>query len=175
MERLNGDIPATTEQTWSKRIMRRPANNAVVSQVVDYNGFCQGHAPGAIASEAQSTLSSFQLLVEEKRHGGTKGVRQSRCLRCRRLDQGHGRRYRLDRPAGCHRWRRCRMTGHASGERHHRRWRYVVPDDKLRFLIRTLNLATAVKHVEHRGPSGIIAFAHDLGAGEPTGPTSGAS
>lgn len=165
----------------------------VVSQVVDYNGFVTkatrlGLLP--IANEAQSTLSSFQLLVEEKRHAnGTKGIRQS-------IDDAFDAiggwikvtvgdiDWTKQSPQGATVGVEVQVSGRSdmlAVDIMHLKEKLekgiidvgviIVPDDKLsRFLTdRTPNLATAVKHVEHRAkdlPIRIIAFAHD-GAGEP--------
>jgi hypothetical protein len=163
----------------------------IVSQVIDYNGFVAkatrlGLLP--IAQEAQATLSAFTLLVEEKRHAnGTRGIRQS-------IDDAFAAAsgwvkvtvgdidWTKQSPQGATAGVEVQVSGRSdmlAVDIMHLKEKIdrggldigviIVPDDTLsRYLTdRTPNLATAIKHIEHRAkdlPIRVIAFRHD-GAG----------
>lgn len=160
----------------------------IVSEVLDYNGF----VPKAmrlglltLAKEAQATLSAFKLLIEETRHAnGTRGIRQS-------IDTAFAATggwvkvtvgdidWTKQGPQGATAGVEVQVSGRSdmlAVDIMHLKEKLekggidigiiIVPDDILsRFLTdRTPNLATAVKHVEHRAkdrPIRIIAFRHD--------------
>lgn len=164
-----------------------------ISKIIDYNGFkTKATRLGllSLAMEAQETLVAFTLLVEEKKHAnGTRGIR-------RNIDHAFdvvGGWTKL--VSGGVDWTKQSKRGATIGVEVQVSGRsdmlavdimhlkeqiekgeidvgiIVVPDDKLsRFLTdRTPNLATAIKHVDHRAkdlPIRIIAFGHD-GVGEP--------
>jgi hypothetical protein len=159
---------------------------------LDYNGFANKALRlglDSLVSEAASTLSGFELLVEERRHAnGTRGIRKS-------IDEGFARiggwvkvtvggidwtkRNQQDATVGVE----VQVSGRSdmlAVDIMHLKEKLVdgvidvgiiiVPDDGLsRFLTdRTPNLATAVRHVEHRAndlPIRVLAFRHD-GIGE---------
>jgi len=160
----------------------------IVSKVIDYNGFVAkatrlGLLP--LADEAQKTLSAFQLLVEERKHAnGTRGIRQ---MIDAAFDAIGGW---VKVTVGDIDWTKQSAQGATVGVEVQVSGRsdmlavdimhlkeklekgaidigvIIVPDDTLsRFLTdRTPNLATAVKHVEHRAkdlPIRIVAFSHD--------------
>lgn len=164
-----------------------------ISETRDYNGVeekIRRLGLDDLVVEARSVLLSFQLVVEEKRHAnGTRGLRQQ-------IDAGFAS---LDSwqklVTGGIDWRKQNQRGATIGVEVQVSGRsdmlavdvmhlkedlvkgvidvglIIVPDDTLsRFLTdRTPNLATAVKHVEHRAndlPIRIIAFRHD-GVGGP--------
>jgi hypothetical protein len=158
----------------------------------DYNGFStKVDRLGLISllNEAISTLSSFDLLVEEKKHAnGTRGIRQS-------IDAAFeilGGWSKLS--TGGIDWKKTNSQGASIGVEVQVSGRsdmlavdvmhlkeeitngtidvgvIIVPDDRLsRFLTdRTPNAATALKHVNHRAsdlPIRVVAFSHD-GSGE---------
>jgi hypothetical protein len=160
----------------------------IISEVRDYNGFGAKASRlhlDALAAEAQSTLTRFQLLVKEERHSnGTVGIRQS-------IDAGFaaiGGWVKL--VSGGVDWTKQSSVGASIGVEVQVSGRsdmlavdvmhlkeditdgkidagiIIVPaDDLSRYLTdRTPNFATAVKHVEHRAsdlPIRIIAFRHD--------------
>lgn len=159
-----------------------------ISERHDYNGFSTKAARlglNDLATEAESTLSGFQLMVEEKTHAnGTRGIRQA-------IDKGFAL---LDGwvkiTVGGIDWTKKSSKGATIGVEVQVSGRsdmlavdimhlkekisdgvidigiIIVPDDLLsRFLTdRTPNLRTAIKHVEHRAsdlPLRILAFRHD--------------
>jgi len=160
----------------------------LISEVRDYNGFANKATRlglMALAEEAQATLSSFELLVEERKYAnGTRGIRQS-------IDRGFVAMGGWTKvTVGDIDWTKQSSQGATVGvevqvsgrsdmlavDIMHLKERLesgtidigiiIVPDNTLsRFLTdRTPNLATAVKHVEHRAkdlPIRIIAFRHD--------------
>jgi hypothetical protein len=160
----------------------------VVSQVVDYNGFVtKATRLGLIqlADEAKATLSAFILLIEEQKHAnGTKGIRQS-------IDDAFAAiggwvkvtvgdiDWMKRSPQGATVGVEVQVSGRSdmlAVDIMHLKEKIeqggldigiiIVPDDTLsRFLTdRTPNLATAIKHVNHRAkdlPIRIIAFRHD--------------
>lgn len=164
----------------------------IISEQIDYNGFATKSDRlnlDVLVQEAASTLSGFTLLVEESRHAnGTRGIRQL-------IDEGFesiGGWTKVT--VGGIDWTKVNATGASVGvevqvsgrsdmlavDIMHLKEKLVagdidvgliiVPDNRLsRYLTdRTPNLATAVKHVEHRAsdlPIRILAFAHD-GVGE---------
>ncbi len=164
----------------------------VISEKRDYNGFATKDARlglDGLAGQAASTLLGFQLLIEERKHAnGTRGIRQA-------IDDGFaqiGGWIKLT--SGGIDWTKQGPGGQSVGVEVQVSGRsdmlavdimhlkedlvagvidigiIVVPDNALsRFLTdRTPNLATAVKHVEHRAgdlPIRILAFSHD-GVGE---------
>lgn len=158
----------------------------------DYNGFvakAQRLGLDALVDEVTSTLASFQLLIEERKHAN--GTREMR----RAIDAG------FDAIGGWTKltvggvdWTKSNAIGASVGVEVQVSGRsdmlavdimhlkekivageldvgmIVVPDDTLsRFLTdRTPNLATAIKHVDHRAsdlPIRVLPFRHD-GVGE---------
>ena len=160
----------------------------IVSEVRDYKGFVtKANRLGLtkLADEAQSTLSAFSLLIDETRHAnGTKGIRES-------IDRAFasvggwvkiavgGIDWTKQSPRGATAGVEVQVSGRSdmlAVDIMHLKEKLesgeidvgiiIVPDDTLsRYLTdRTPNLATAVKHVEHRArelPIRIIAFRHD--------------
>jgi hypothetical protein len=166
-----------------------PLNNLpIVSETIDYNGFLTKASRlglDDLAAEAAATLSRFQLLIEERKHAnGTRGLRQS-------IDQGFAQLGGWTKIAsGGIDWTKQSSRGATVGVEVQVSGRsdmlavdimhlkeelvdgvidvgiIIVPDNVLsRFLTdRTPNLATAVKHVEHRAkdlPIRILAFRHN--------------
>jgi hypothetical protein len=170
----------------------QPNNVPVISSTHDYNGFVTKSARLgllSLAEEAKSTLNAFTLMVAESKHSnGTRGIRRS-------IDSAFalvGGWIKV--VSGDVDWTKQSQQGATIGvevqvsgrsdmlavDIMHLKERIekghidvgiiIVPDDTLsRFLTdRTPNLATAIKHVEHRArdlPIRIIAFRHD-GVGE---------
>ena len=160
----------------------------VVSESRDYNGFVKkatrlGLLP--LAKEAEATLSTFKLLVKEEKHAnGTKGLRQfiddafEKIGGWVKVTSGDVD-WTKQSPQGATAGVEVQVSGRSdmlAVDVMHLKERIekgeidigiiIVPDDALsRFLTdRTPNLATAVKHVEHRAkdlPIRIIAFRHD--------------
>jgi hypothetical protein len=160
----------------------------IISETRDYNGFATKSARlalGSIVEEATSTLSSFVLRVEERKHAnGTRGMRKL-------IDDGFGRiggwtkiaSGGIDWSKENERGARVGVEVQVSGRSDmlavdimHLKERLaagaidvgviIVPDDVLsRFLTdRTPNLATAIKHVDDKAsdlPIRVIAFRHD--------------
>jgi|SRR6185312_2700852 len=159
-----------------------------ISKSIDYNGFAtKADRLGLlrVVEEATKTLSLFELFVEERRHAnGTRGIRRA-------IDAGFERLggWRKVTVGGID-WTKANETGASVGVEVQVSGRsdmlavdimhlkeelvdgtidvglIIVPDDALsRFLTdRTPNLATAVKHVQHRAsdlPIRILAFRHD--------------
>jgi hypothetical protein len=163
-----------------------------ISETRDYNGFdekVRRLSLGALVAEAHSVLTGFRLVVEERKHAnGTRGLRQL-------VDAGFATLPNWQKmTSGGIDWKKRNRRGASIGVEVQVSGRsdmlavdvmhlkedlvkgvidagiIIVPDDALsRFLTdRTPNLATAVKHVEHRAsdlPIRIIAFRHD-GAGK---------
>lgn len=161
---------------------------AIITQTRDYNGFSNKASRLGLAGlvdEATSTLSAFQLVVEETRHAnGTRGIRRS-------IDSGFAQLGGwLKVTSGGIDWSKQNDQGASIGVEVQVSGRsdmlavdimhlkeslvagvidvglIIVPDDQLsRFLTdRTPNLATAVRHVDHRAsdlPIRILAFRHD--------------
>jgi hypothetical protein len=159
-----------------------------ISETRDYNGFSKKSARlglNDLVAEAASTLSRFQLLVKELRYAnGTRGIRQS-------IDREFAQIGGWAKvTVGGVDWTKQSQRGATVGvevqvsgrsdmlavDIMHLKEKLVdgvidvgiiiVPDNVLsRFLTdRTPNLATAVKHVEHRAsdlPIRILAFRHD--------------
>ena len=140
--------------------------------------------------EAEGTLASFELMVAEKRHAnGTRGLRRSIDAAFHQLGQWK------KLTSGGIDWTKQNAQGATAGVEVQVSGRsdmlavdimhlredleggvidvgiIIVPDNDLsRFLTdRTPNLATALKHVEHRArdlPIRVVAFRHD-GLGDP--------
>lgn len=159
-----------------------------VSEVIDYNGFVKKVSRlglDKLIAEATSTLSLFQLKVEERKHAnGTREIR-------RMIDAGFsemkgwvkvtvgGIDWTKQGPQGATAGVEVQVSGRSdmlAVDIMHLKEKLadgvidvgliIVPDNSLsRFLTdRTPNLATAVKHVEHRAkdlPIRIVAFRHD--------------
>ena len=160
----------------------------IISETRDYNGFAlkvDRLGLTELVAEASSTLSHFQLLVEERQHAnGTKGIRKN-------IDHGFAKIGGWKKIAsGGIDWTKASERGGTLGvevqvsgrsdmlavDIMHLKEKLVagtidagiiiVPDDKLsNFLTdRTPNFATAVKHVEDRAfdlPIRVLAFLHD--------------
>jgi hypothetical protein len=161
----------------------------VISARIEYNGFntkATRLGLGPLIDEAEATLSGFHLsILEEKQANGTRGIRQS-------IDEAFVKTGGWIKIAsGGIDWTKRGPTGSTVGVEVQVSGRsdmlavdimhlkekmmageidigvIIVPDDVLsRFLTdRTPNLATAIKHVEHRGardsPIRIVAFRHD--------------
>jgi hypothetical protein len=160
----------------------------LITQSLDYNGFTTKTARlglDALVDEAKSTLTGFKLLVEERRHAnGTRGIRGE-------IDSAFvkvGGWIKI--ASGGIDWTKKNERGATLGVEVQVSGRsdmlavdimhlaeklvdgsidagvIIVPDDELsRFLTdRTPNLATAIKHVEHRAkhlPIRILAFRHN--------------
>ena len=160
----------------------------IISSTIDYNGFLKKAERLGVLSiigEATSTLTAFQLSVEEKKHAnGTRGIRQTIDERFEQIGGW------VKVTVGGIDWTKQNEQGATVGvevqvsgrsdmlavDIMHLKEKLVdgvidvgliiVPDDVLsRFLTdRTPNLATAVKHVEHRAkdlPIRVLAFRHD--------------
>jgi hypothetical protein len=164
-----------------------------ISDTRDYNGVAEKIRRlrlGSIVAEACGVLTSFELVVEERKHAnGTRGLRQQidaefAALRdWKKLTVG-GIDWKKQNQRGATIGVEVQVSGRsdmlAVDVMHLREdlvkgiidvGLIIVPDNTLsRFLTdRTPNLATAVKHVEHRAsdlPIRIIAFLHD-GVGQP--------
>ena len=167
-------------------------NVPIISEQIDYDGFpAKSHRLGLdpLVTEAASTLGAFPLMIDEKRHAnGTRGIRQSIDKAFEQL----GGWTKLT--VGGIDWTKCNQTGASIGVEVQVSGRsdmlavdimhlseklaageidiglIIVPDNELsRYLTdRTPNLATAVKHVDHRAadlPIRVLAFRHD-GTGE---------
>lgn len=159
-----------------------------ISETRDYNGFAAKSARLALDSlvaEAASTITSFTLNVEERRHAnGTKGIRQIIDSNFEQLGGWAkvtvgGIDWTKQNEIGATVGVEVQVSGRSdmlAVDIMHLKEKLVagqidvgviiVPDDLLsRFLTdRTPNLATAVKHVEHRAqdlPIRILAFRHD--------------
>lgn len=160
----------------------------LISETRDYNGFSNKVIRlglDALAAEAASTLTQFELLIEETRYAnGTQGIRKS-------IDKGFTRIGGwLKITSGGVDWTKQSRQGATIGVEVQVSGRsdmlavdimhlkeqlvsgaidagiIVVPDDLLsRYLTdRTPNFATAVKHVEHRAkdlPIRVLAFRHN--------------
>lgn len=160
----------------------------IISTRRDYNGFLAKVERLELANyvqEAESTLTSFQLLIEETRHAnGTKGIRQQ-------IDENFAAISNWTKiSVGGIDWTKSTDRGLSIGVEVQVSGRsdmlavdilhlsqslqegridvglIVVPDDGLsKFLTdRTPNLATAIKHVDQWGsalPIRIVAFSHD--------------
>lgn len=166
---------------------RRVAVPIIVSRH-DYNGFVtkvQRLQLSALVDEAESTLPSFELFVEERKYAnGTKGLRQS-------IDSGFtatggwikttvgGIDWQKSSPLGAKLGVEVQVSGrsdmlavdimHLKEEINSGRidaGLIIVPHDQLsKFLTdRTPNLRTAIKHVEDKArdmPIRVVAFVHD--------------
>lgn len=165
----------------------------IISDREDYNGFLakvDRLGLESIIAEAESTLTSFQLLVAEEKHAnGTKGIREKIDGRFAaisgwvKLTSG-GIDWTKTNDQGLSVGVEVQVSGrsdmlavdilHLSESMTHGSidiGLIIVPNNRLsRFLTdRTPNLATAVKHVESRArslPIRIVAFGHD-GIGPP--------
>ncbi|RWA81304.1 hypothetical protein [Mesorhizobium sp.] len=164
----------------------------LISDTIDYNGFAKkSERLGllAIIDQAVSTITGFQLTVEEKKHAnGTRGIRQTIDQRFEQIGGW------MKVTSGGIDWTKVNGQGATVGvevqvsgrsdmlavDIMHLKEKLVdgvidvgliiVPDDVLsRFLTdRTPNLATAIKHINHRAsdlPIRVLAFRHD-GVGE---------
>jgi hypothetical protein len=160
----------------------------IVSQTLDYNGFANKASRlglDSLVAEAASTLSGFELRIEERKHAnGTRGIRKSIDDRFAKIGSW------VKVTVGGIDWTKQNQQGATVGvevqvsgrsdmlavDIMHLKEKLVdgvidvgiiiVPDDSLsRFLTdRTPNLATAIKHVQHRAsdlPIRILAFRHD--------------
>lgn len=160
----------------------------IISERLDYNGFLNKISRlkmDELVREAESTLLSFQLFVEERKHAnGTKGTRQTIDSNFQSIDgwtkitvggidwqksssvnarlgvevQVSGRSDML--AVDIMHLKESLSTGFIDAGL------IIVPDNRLsRFLTdRTPNVATAIKHVEDRArdmPIMIVAFKHD--------------
>ena len=160
----------------------------VISKTLDYNGFVKKATRLSLltlAEEAGSTLSAFELMIEEKKHAnGTKGIRQhideafDKMGGWEKITVG-GIDWTKHSPQGATVGVEVQVSGRSdmlAVDIMHLKEKIeeggidigiiIVPDDTLsRFLTdRTPNLTTAIKHVEHRAkdlPIRIIAFRHD--------------
>jgi len=163
----------------------------IISTRQDYNGFlAKAERLGLVdyIEEAESTLTCFDLLVEETKHAnGTRGIRQqidtnfAAMPDWTKISSG-GIDWTKESDQGLSIGVEVQVSGrsdmlavdilHLSQSLQQGRidvGLIVVPDDRLsKFLTdRTPNLATAIKHVEQWGaqlPIRVIAFLHD-GAG----------
>jgi len=173
-----------------RRRSESPQNSPVptISSRCDFNGFATRVSRlglDAVVAEAESTLAAFDLVVEESRHAnGTRGLRMT-------IDEafaGLGDWKKLT--SGGVDWTKQSVGGGTVGVEVQVSGRsdmlavdimhlkedlergvidvgiIVVPDDELsRYLTdRTPNLATALKHVNHRArdlPIRVVAFRHD--------------
>lgn len=160
----------------------------IISDTRDYNGFSNKASRlglDDLVLEATSTLTRFRLLIEERRHAnGTREIRQS-------IDEGFvlltgwakvtsgGVDWTKRNEGGATVGVEVQVSGRSdmlAVDVMHLKEKLVdgtidvgiiiVPDDRLsRFLTdRTPNLATAIKHVEHRAhdlPIRILAFSHE--------------
>jgi hypothetical protein len=160
----------------------------IISDTLDYNGFANKTSRlglDSLVTEAASTLSRFDLAIEEKKHAnGTRGIR-------RQIDDGFADVGGWTKvTVGGIDWTKSNSQGATVGvevqvsgrsdmlavDIMHLKERLVdgmidvgiiiVPDNDIsRYLTdRTPNLATAIKHVEHRArelPIRILAFRHN--------------
>jgi hypothetical protein len=160
----------------------------LISHIEDYNGFSakvQRLGLGPLVAEIESVLTRFQIFIEERKHAnGTRGIRQSIDDGFKLIDGW------IKITSGGVDWTKTSALGPTVGVEIQVSGRsdmlavdimhlserlkagdidigiIVVPEDDLsRYLTdRMPNLATAVKHVEHRArdmPIRIIAFRHD--------------